>query len=79
MTDGGKIFTIFFALFGIPITLLMLSTVGEEILNCQKNIIRKIETEWLKKQEMPYLEMKCLITSFTTIVFSNLGSSDFQL
>ena len=65
--------------FGIPITLLMLFTVGEEMLNCQKNIIRKIETGWLKKQEMPYLEMKCLITSFTTIVFSNLGSSDFQL
>ena len=69
VTDGGKVFTIFFALFGIPITILMLSTVGEEMLNCQKYIIRKIETGWLKKQEVSYLEVKSLITAFVIIFF----------
>ena len=78
VTDGGKLFTIFFALFGIPIAILVLSTVGEEILNCQKYIIRKIETEWLKKQEVSYLEVKCLLTSFTTIVFIILAVAIFS-
>ena len=68
VTDAGKVFTIFFAILGIPITILMLSTVGEEMLNCQKYIIRKIETGCLKKQVVSYLDVKCLITTFVIIV-----------
>ena len=66
-------------ILGIPITLLMLSTVGEEMLNCQKYIIRKIETGWLKKQEVSYLEVKCLISSFATILFLILAVSIFSV
>lgn len=68
VTDGGKVFTMFFALFGIPITILMLSTVGEEMLNCQKYVIKKVETGWLNRSDVSYLEVKCLITSFAIIL-----------
>lgn len=62
-TDGGKIFCIFFILFGIPANLILLQKIGEHMLSVQKKMIRKIEMT-LFKREPRFVEEKTFLLCF---------------
>ena len=55
ITSEGKLFCMLYALFGIPITVLILSTIGGEMLKFEKHIIKIIETQLLKRQKVEHV------------------------
>ncbi|XP_001630162.3 potassium channel subfamily K member 16 isoform X2 [Nematostella vectensis] len=58
-TPGGQLFTIFYALVGIPLTLLTLKSMGNHYNHYIKKLIILIETRCLKRTEVKGLEGKC--------------------
>ena len=58
-TTAGKIFCIFYAMFGIPVALLFLQAVGERVLNLQHKLLKRG-----CEVEPPYLNEKCVAMSF---------------
>ena len=67
-----------YALFGIPITVLILSTIGGEMLKFEKHIIKIIETQLLKRQKVEHVNLKCLLAAFATIFVLILVGASFS-
>ena len=68
-TLGGQLFLIPFAVFGIPLTLFMLNTVGENICHFAGFIFVTIEKRLLKREEITNCKVKLLCSvSFLTVL-----------
>lgn len=51
-TAGGQIFCVFFALFGIPLNIVVLNRVGKYILAIERNISNFLEKKTSRKVRM---------------------------
>ena len=81
-TSTGQIITIVFAIFGIPLTVLTLKSIGEGYNRLVKCLITKLENCFCRRQnEIKNLELKVLLGNIfvlTTIVFSVAAESQAQ-
>ena len=62
-TDGGRIFCIIYALFGIPLTALMLRSVGNRITECIISILRLFDRRVFNR-ELENAEIKSAVIAF---------------
>lgn len=67
-TTAGRLLCIFYALFGIPLSILFLQSIGEEILKGQRNVLTKMEVHVLRRGEPSYLSEKCFVVSLLFII-----------
>ena len=67
-TPAGKILCIFVSLFGIPITMLALKSIGELIAKGINKIVTKFEKKILKRSEPKYVKPKSAVILFTLVV-----------
>ncbi|EDO38100.1 predicted protein, partial [Nematostella vectensis] len=67
-TPGGQLFTIFYALVGIPLTLLTLKAMGNHYNHYIKKLIILIETRCLKRTEVKGLEGKVCLGDITVAI-----------
>ncbi|EDO38101.1 predicted protein, partial [Nematostella vectensis] len=75
-TEAGQIFSIFYGLFGIPLTLMMLRAMGLFYNYYIKKLIILIETKCLKRTEVKGLEGKvCLGDITVAIIYLFLASA----
>ena len=67
-TSKGKILCIFVALFGIPITMLALKSIGELIVVCVNSSITNLEKKILRRQEAKKVQVKSAVVLFSLMV-----------
>ena len=77
ITTWGRTFCIFYALFGIPITGLMLKSIGEKLAEIIPKVISAIERKVCKKNEPAFLEVKTTFTVFSIMVILLLTLAGF--
>ncbi|EDO38099.1 predicted protein, partial [Nematostella vectensis] len=77
-TPGGQLFTIFYALVGIPLTLLTLKSMGNHYNHYIKKLIILIETRCLKRTEVKGLEGKVCLGDITVAILYLLIASFFS-
>lgn len=67
-TPSGQILCIFTCLFGIPIALLTLNSVGAIISKLVNTLVKKFEKKILKKEEPKHVELKGALILFLVMV-----------
>ena len=75
-TWQGQIFCIFFSLIGIPVTAIMLKSVGEFIAKGITTILFVFERRLLKR-EPANLERKCFLATIILMILMLLGGAMF--
>ena len=79
VTNGGRVFCIIFAFFGIPINIMFLQSVGKGLREIEKFLITKFEKRCLKRNEKPkFLNEKCSLCAVVLFVTSLLISGAVQ-
>lgn len=71
-TPCGQVMCIFISLLGIPITLLMLKSMGELIAKWMNTIITKFEKKFLKTLQPKHMQIKTAMVLFSIMVLSIL-------
>ena len=68
-TSGGRVLCIFYAFFGIPLTILLLQLIGEKLLHGEQVLVTAFERRFLKREETPrYLNEKCFFLGLLVLV-----------
>ena len=79
VTNGGRVFCIIFAFFGIPINIMFLQSVGKGLREVEKFLITKFEKRCLKRNEKPkFLNEKCSLCAVVLFVTLLLISAAVQ-
>ena len=77
-TDGGKIFTMVYAMIGIPLGLVMFNSIGERLNNFSSIVINKLRRLIKAKQsETTEIDLILVVTSLSGIV-TTLGAAAFS-
>ena len=77
-TDGGKVFTMIYAIIGIPIGLVMFNSIGERFNYFSSMIINKCRKMLKAKQEeTTEMDLICIGSTLTVIIFTS-GAAAFS-
>ncbi|EDO43884.1 predicted protein, partial [Nematostella vectensis] len=76
-TTGGRMFCIFYALFGIPVAALLLQATGKAQYKAVSGLIKRIETGCLGRESVSDLEAKCVFFTFVQFCLVVLISGGF--
>jgi len=77
-TDGGKVFTMIYAIIGIPIGLVMFNSIGERFNYFSSMIINKCRKMLKAKQEeTTEMDLICIGSTLTLIIFTS-GAAAFS-
>ena len=65
VTSLGRALVVLYAFFGIPLTMLLLKVIGEQVLHAQRYVITAIESRCLNDVTPPkWLNAKCFVVGF---------------
>ena len=77
-TDGGKLFTMIYAIIGIPLGLVMFNSIGERLNNFSSIVINKLRRALKARQaETTEMDLICVVSSLSAIVVT-LGAAAFS-